>query len=481
MNERVTGVIWLIMHVALGVVSSAYLMVPAVWLLVVLGAATLYGIQDRNRKGTIHLAFCYLCGYEILARESPLPWETARYCGVPLLILGIAMGKRLSSLVPGLMLLGCVLPSLLLTDYSLDVRRTLVFNWVGSLSLALSVMYFHRKVMNEKELVWILRALSGPIVSTVVMITITTPNPGDIEFTLNSGRELTGFGGNQVSTALGLGIVAIALGYCMGRPIFGFVALDLLVVVFLFYRALISFSRGGLISAIIAVCGALAVVCWALFEGKKVVREKSIRRLLAAPAVLLILVIVFIFSDNLTGGKLSLRYRGETEGTLTGEREKTMSVVTSGRWDIAKSDLLMFLDYPFFGVGVGNSSRMRGDYGYHSVATHTEFTRLLSEHGILGAAFCVFIFVYPAFVIFNPKIPTVTRATMCAFALFSLTVMMHSATRMFGTSVVYGIGWALIVPQEMMMALALRNPLLARKLKNSVNRIGSALTDQKSQ
>ena len=210
MNDKYYGIAWLVGHIILGAFASLFPMVVAVWLAVVIGAAVLLSVRDKNKSGLIHLAAAYLCAYEVLVRmtKAPLPWETGKYLGIPLLALGLAFGRKLNTLVPGLILLGLVIPSLIRTDYSRDIRDTLLFNWSGVVILSLSVMYFHRRVLLEKNVVWILRAIAGPAVAVAVVSTITTPDLESIEFTLSANRETTGFGSNQVSTVYGLGIVA---------------------------------------------------------------------------------------------------------------------------------------------------------------------------------------------------------------------------------------------------------------------------------
>ncbi|MGK0188455.1 MAG: O-antigen ligase [Verrucomicrobiales bacterium] len=476
MNEKHYGVAWLIAHIILGVFATLFPVVLTGWLACVIGGAVLYSLRDKNKAGLLHIAASYLCSYEILARmtastsEIPMPWETGRYLGIPLLVLGIAMGRKLSTLVPGLILLVLIIPSLIRTDFSRDIRDTLLFNWSGVLILALSVMYFHRRVLMENNVIWILRAIAGPVVTVAVFTTIGAPDLDSIQFTLSANRETTGFGSNQVATVLGMGIVALSVGFFMGRPLFGLPTVDFVVTVYLFFRALISFSRGGLISAVIAAAGALVIVLWAYYKHQNLGQTTRIRRLLLIPLIVPVLGAIFLVTDQLTGGMLSLRYKGETGGTLSGDREMTLTVLTSGRSEIVRTDLQMWYDHLFLGVGAGNSARMRPAYGYRVIAPHTEYTRLVSEHGLLGFAFAIGIVLMPLVIVLNPRYPVVGRALLAAFALFSLTVMAHSATRLFGTTYLYGIGWAIVIPKDVLLRLAVRHPVLRKRLTAMLGR-----------
>ena len=52
-----------------------------------------------------------------------------------------------------------------------------------------------------------------------------------------------------------------------------------------------------------------------------------------------ILLLTYGLIENLSDGNLSLRYLGETESTINQAREKTINIVTTGRYDLLISDL----------------------------------------------------------------------------------------------------------------------------------------------
>ena len=71
----------------------------------------------------------------------------------------------------------------------------------------------------------------------------------------------------------------------------------------------------------------------------------------------------------------------------------------------------------------------------------------------------------------NPAYPVVGRALLAAFGLFSLTVMTHSATRLFCSTFVFGVGWAIIVPKDVLLRLAVNHPVLRKRI---LKRLGLA-------
>jgi O-antigen ligase len=152
-------------------------------------------------------------------------------------------------------------------------------------------------------------------------------------------------------------------------------------------------------------------------------------------AGVLVLYLVFNVVDNITGGKLTQRYQGETEGTAAGYAEKDLNRITSGRSGIIEEDLAVWEEYPLFGSGIGASPYLRmkyqtGDPFY--ITPHIEISRLLAEHGIPGLIYFILI-IYLGWMIWirRNKIP----ASDVIFTLYILAFAssFHSAMRTFVT------------------------------------------------
>src|SRR5690606_31754763 len=99
--------------------------------------------------------------------------------------------------------------------------------------------------------------------------------------------------------------------------------------------------------------------------------------------------------NRLTDNILLLRYQGETAGTLRGTREKDLSQITSGRYDIFLSDLQIWTDNFILGVGPGESPNMREGASQFKLLAHVEMSRLLSEHGLFGFIISLTLFILP--------------------------------------------------------------------------------------
>ena len=213
---------------------------------------------------------------------------------------------------------------------------------------------------------------------------LKTPDFDDIQFSLNANFETSGgFGSNQVSTALGLGFFLIFIFWVNQWKLSGFRGGDIILLFGMALQGLLTFSRGGMLGGGI---GILIILITLNFNRLKSGFNNRIKRI-NQYAVLGIVTIIFLFlfANRITGGLLSLRYRGETNATIAGLKEKTVSTLTTGRWDIFLADLALWEKYPILGVGVGASQFIRENL--NGVAAHVELSRLMAEHGLLGLLF----------------------------------------------------------------------------------------------
>ena len=129
-----------------------------------------------------------------------------------------------------------------------------------------------------------------------------------------------------------------------------------LSALFLAGICVLTFSRGGMYNA---VAGIAVLLVFGLQDV-----GAGLRRLAFALAVAAVfLFLVFPMANNFTGGALQSRFE-DTD--------------TTNRTEIALSDVMIFVENPFLGVGVGASRSYREKFIDMSAASHTEFSRLLS-------------------------------------------------------------------------------------------------------
>ena len=385
-------------------------------------------------------AMAYLCSVELLGRmvsANPfIPHELSKYLLIFLACWGILTTPGKKGRI-GVILLLLLLPACFL-DMSGKVSGlgVFVFNVFGPVSLALLVAFTAHLSCTQENLLRILRlSLYFPL-SVLSYCYIKTPDFEEMNFRLGANFDASGgYGANQVSTVLGLGLFLTFLFWLSRWKLTGYRWLDILLCFGFAFQGLLTFSRGGMLGGALAIGILFLVVSftrWRNFEGLRLI--KHIRRY-ALPALLIIGVFYFI-ADNVTEGRLSMRYSGQTEGTLISGERISFNKLTTGRYDIFLGDIDLWLANPLFGVGVGASSYMRTTM--NGVIAHVELSRLLAEHGISGLLFFFILVTLPWRILLINKDP-INRAILLSLFGLAIFTSFHAAMRTYITPLFVGI------------------------------------------
>ena len=190
--------------------------------------------------------------------------------------------------------------------------------------------------------------------------------------------------------------------------------------IWLLAQAALTFSRGGFWAAI----GAMAVAT------SYMLRNRRSRAIFISTGTVIFLVSYFLVLpalDDFTGNALRARYR---------------NFETTGRDKIIRADLMTFREHPLLGVGPHQSK------AYHSVlfrfsSAHTEYTRLLAEHGSLGLL-ALLTLLWMSLKRFLRRLPPTSKAYVLSFTVWALLFMFHSAMRLVAPSFIFGLGSATI-------------------------------------
>lgn len=336
------------------------------WLSFGLACYIALSAKDQTR---VVFAVAYLGASEVLWRmtNAGVFWEFGKYAVATVLLLSLSRRRppRWNWLAVAYILL--LIPSTVLSCFeTLDIfqiKRLLSFNLTGPFSLAVCTFCLYRARLTGSQAQRLLLMMLGPLTGVAAICLFATAHlAGDYEFNSESNFDITGgFGPNQVSAMLGLATLLAFLWTQISRESIQR-SLGVVLVLLYFALAALTFSRTGVWIGVATI----------LTAGVFLVRDR--RRFLSGLATLLILsvfgyCVAYPMLDSFTGGKLSERFQ-----------EKGFA----GREEIAKSDLQMFLRHPVLGVGLGMAMTVRArDFGIKAAA-HTEFTRLLAEHGFLG-------------------------------------------------------------------------------------------------
>lgn len=417
-----TAIWFLLAHIPAGVVVSRFALAGTVHAIL----CAMFGLWCAASRQRLNLLLCclgYIAGAEViwrLAGASPV-YEFGKYATIGLCTVALVVrGSVPQRAGITLLLLSFLLPSSLLTLDQVpwdEARRLLSFNLSGPIAIAISAAVFASARITRTDRVRILVAALAPVLGLAAVTLVATATATDLEFTSTANKATSGgFGPNQVANTLGFGtLVALIL-------VVGFITklrdqVGLLAAALWFMAAsALTFSRGGLYSAAAA---ALVFALFALRSG-----AARLRFVVAASVVGVVAAfVIFPALDDFTGGKLSERFE---------------STDTTGRDEIAQAEIQVWLDNFVFGIGPGMGAGYRGE-SVGSTLAHTEYTRLLSEHGLFGLA-TILVLVVLCAVATLERSAAPTRAVSAAMSVWALTIMLHSALRLVGPA--FAIGFA---------------------------------------
>lgn len=426
--------IYLAVHVGLGLAFAAFKGMVIYWFLValVMGIVEILSSGNRNEEAIWWAA--YISGLEIFLRMTGqnIFWESGKYAVIILLAMGLIVSYRNTRGIYGIYFL-LLLPSIFFTSYPdwTEARKMISFNLSGPLCLAVTGIYFYKRRITGKQFIQAVRILVLPVVTMVMYIFVVTPDFSSIEFGSESVFEVSGgYGPNQVSLVLGVCIYFIIALRFYNISFSGNRWVDYgLVAVFLF-RGLITFSRGGILGAGIAI----AVLLFLNMVSRK--SSKGLNAWYFGSVIILMTWLIWSYTNSLTQQALEFRYKGVN--IKTGKEEE----YTSSRLLIVQRDWTTFLNNPVLGVGPGKSKLLQFGELKIPVAAHTEWSRMLAEHGVFGVAALLILIVVP--LAHHQTLPPEVRALLVGILILSFFSMFHAAMRLSIISYLYGI--ALIIP-----------------------------------
>lgn len=387
--------------------------------------------RDRGPLRVV-MAIAYLGGSEVLLRgtRAAVFWEYGKYASMLLAVVVLLRWRpqlrHLDS--TGLVYAGLMLPSLLVLPY-FD-RGDVAFNISGPVCLGVLVWVLSGVALEPRQLRSVLAVMLAPIVGLGFLAAVSTIQVQDFSEVMIGGKATTaGIGPNQVSAILGLGALLAVLLFPMVKKRSNRLLMAG-TAVWLLAQAMLSLSRGGFWAGLIAIAAAALVL----------LRDRRLRRMVLAGALVLVPLfhwVVFPAIDRYTGGLVGARF---SDDRLTG-RDK-----------IVQADLEMFTDNMLTGVGPGQSK-----YGHSSTfraaSAHTEYSRLLAEHGTFGLIAMVLLVAMGISRLRRPRHPF-ERALALSFGLWTAMTMGHSAMRVVAPATIFALAacpWVLpgdAIPQR---------------------------------
>jgi hypothetical protein len=411
-----------VLHAALGI--TAFL-VPGI--ATFHGYATLaVGLYLVGRPGHSLRGFyvaAYMASADVFWRmtKATVPWEYCKYAVVLLVLLiavrrPVRVGLAQWASFYFFLLLPSVIETIQYFGITNTLRKELSFNLSGPFALAAIVFLCSGMEGELPDLGRLLGWMLMPIVSAFSIAFYSTITASTLIFRNQANFATSGgYGPNQVSAVLGLGAffcLLLALN-THGRPLRIFL-LGLGAVLLL--QTLLTFSRGGAFNTVVA----------SILLSLHYIRRPRARRMLLGTLIVggaLAFYLVLPRLNEWTSGSFSARFT---------------NIDTTGRKSLAEADLRLFEDNLLLGVGAGLSKYKRTNAFRQDIASHTEFTRLLAEHGLLGlGAFGILLLIgYQAYRL----APTVlAKGWVASLIGWSMAEMAHSAMRIAAISFVFGI------------------------------------------
>src|SRR5690554_6305830 len=436
-----------VLHAVLGFVIYTLPALSLIYGLLTLVFGVFYIIKKQNQNNEALYMAAYIVGLEVFLRMTGggISYEFGKYAVTLFMIMGVFFSgiKRgsFTYLIYILLLLPAVLVSTETLSYDTNFRKAVVFNLLGPICLGISALYCYQREVTYQQLLNVLTSFGLPIIGMIVYLFLYTPDLQEsITSTGSNFATSGGFGPNQVATILGLGMFVFFVQALLNSPskIVFYTNVALLFVCS--YRGIITFSRGGVF------VGIFMILLFSYFLFKRLnVRAKSKMMLLMVGTVVLGFS-VWTYSSLQTEGMIDKRYANQNASGV--EKESLLT----GRETLMAAELQMFLDNPLLGVGVGRNKEIRQEETGINLVSHSETTRLLAEHGMLGIfALLILIFMPLSLYMSNKQ----NMFLLCFFVFWALTIN-HAAMRLAAPAFVYALSLLKVTFDE-------KNPPLHRE------------------
>lgn len=426
-------VAYLAVHLLIGVAGlqsrSVATLHAVVFAIVFIGHLIWSSRLDRIVALTVYGALCD--GYWRMTK-SGAPWEFPKYvlaAGALAVLLRFARPWR--GVGAPLVLLSCLLPGIVRVMMSMGLapsREVISSTEMGLLSLGLAALAFRQVVASESDAWNLLWVMLGPVVAALGVTTWSTLTSPDIKFTDESNFAVTGgFGPNQISSLLGLGILLCGLLAFQRRGSI-YLAVQATLGLWLTWAVFLTFSRGGMYSLVVSGAAMLLVGIGT--------RGSRLRSIVVLVVGVIGLLVMFASANDFSGNWLESRYN-----------DGTTSSSTAGRTNLAEMDLKVFGDHPLAGVGTGQSPKHHQGGNLTGAAAHTEYTRLVAEHGLPGLVVVVSLAVMTV-AGFRANLSRWNRLLVAGAGVWALSTMLHASTRLAAVGLIFALTQLRVEPDS---------------------------------
>jgi len=434
-NISLSYVYLIIIHAVIALVIFALPFLSKVYALLipVIGFFVVY--RTKNKNNEVLIVAAYMVGVEVFLRMTGGNFnnEFIKVNVLFFMLLGMIYSNfSMNAFVYWFFLL-LLIPGILVTsstaDFNANIKKLLVFNLSGPICLAISAIYMFKRKILFADLQNIVIAMGLPVITTAVYLFLYNPSVKDVVTGTQSNFETSGgFGPNQVSTILGLGMFVFFTQLILFSKSKKMMILNGILLLFISYRAVVTFSRGGVMTAVVMiVCLLFLLYYFSNAKGKsKFILVFTITAIMAGG--------IWTYSSLQTSGLINKRYANQDAAGRT-KKDRL-----GGREEIMDAELKLFMENPVIGTGAGMGKQVRKESFGMEIASHNEITRMLSEHGLFGIFGLLILFIAPFIVYINNR----QHLYFLSFYFFWLLTINHAAMRTAAPAFVYALSLLLV-------------------------------------
>lgn len=392
--------------------------------------------SDRGHEAL--MGACYLTCIEVFLRmtDALFFYEMIKYSVLVFMSIGIFYRGFSVKSLPYVIYLLLMVPSIIIASQNIplgeSLKKAVAFNLSGPVTLGFVALYCYQRTIKLEVLERFLKLSVGPIAMMTFYLFIVTPDIRDVVTGTGSNFATSGgYGPNQVATALGIGMFICFVRFLRERN-FWINIIDIVLLMAMTYRAWVTFSRGGVITAAVMIIATIITIF---------LLKRSEFRITMLPKVIVLFIgfgLAWGFTSLVTNGLIDKRYANQD---AAGRIKEDLS---TGRENLISIELEAFAENPITGIGAGQVKYYRARKTGIVAASHNETSRLLSEHGVIGILSILVLILTPLIY----RLSNRKNMYFYAFLIFWFATINHSAMRIAAPSFLYGLCLLNVIPQK---------------------------------
>lgn len=420
----------ILFHVLIGLAIFWVPFLAKIYAALIFIGGLVWVIKTKNKSNEVLMVGAYIVGSEVFLRMthgSPL-YEFSKYSVTIFSVIGIFFSGFSKNSIPYWTFLILLIPGILIAtetlNFTTDIRKTIAFNISGPVCLGLTALYTYNRNIKFSQMNAVFLSAGLPIVTTAMYLILYTPDLSEaLTGTSSNFQTSGGFGPNQVATVLGLGMFVFFSRLIFASPNKLLTIINAILLFNISYRGLVTFSRGGMITGFIMII----VLIFILYRSTKNSGKIKLNYLVVLFSVALLST--WAYTSSQTGGLIEKRY--SNEDALGRKKENLMT----GRENISLHEIDLFLENPFFGIGVAKGAEIRYEESGQIQLSHNEITRMMAEHGALGILALLILLLTPMVMYLNNK---QNIFVFCCLVFWLLTIN-HAAMRIAAPAFIYAL------------------------------------------